>query len=240
MKRNVTALFDLDGTLTRVRSLESSFIVFLMKKRIIGFPQIVHTAGFFLRTCWNDTSVSLKRNKMYLKGISSSEIETLAGDFVTSRGKELLHPEGVRLLFEHTDQGHITILVTGSLEILVEPLVRNLGLPFERIFSTKLRTSGGFLTGEIDGKHYHGESKRRLAMDLTAQLGISLKDSYCYADSKSDIPLLSLFGNPIAVNPDRHLARTAVRNDWKTLLLHTTIQQISTPSSARKEVCQWK
>lgn len=217
MKTNVTALFDLDGTLTRVRSLESSFIAFLLKKRRIRFPQVVHTAGFFLRTCWNAPSDSLKRNKMYLRGIPATEIETLAGDFISSRGKELLHPEGVRLLLEHMDKGHVTILVTGSLELLVEPLVRELGLPFERTFSTKLRTSCGLLTGEIDGIHYHGESKRRLATDLASQLGFSLEVSYCYADSRSDIPLLSLFGNPVAVNPDRYLARTATRKNWKTV-----------------------
>lgn len=216
MTRNCSALFDLDGTLTRVRSLESSFIAFLIKRKYIGFPQFTRSANYFLKTFWNDPAGSLKRNKMYLKGFSPSEIETLATDFITIHGKNLLYPEGSSLLLDHKAKGHIMILVTGSLEILVRPLVQQLQLPFEYVFSTRLGIAGEKLTGEIDGMHYFGESKRTLAMHLAEEAGFSLKDSYCYADSKSDIPLLALFGNPIAVNPDRYLARAAVSNNWQT------------------------
>jgi len=218
MKGKISAFFDMDGTLTRVRSLESSFIAFLMKNRVIGSFQVMQMAGYFLKTFWKDPTLSLTRNKMYLKGISRTRVERLAGEFVECCGRNLLHPEGVRLLHEHADRGHINILVTGSLGILVEPLARNLRLPFARTYATRLRERSGRMTGEIDGIHFYGESKRILAIRLADELDISLSKSYCYADAKSDIPLLDLFGHPVATNPDRYLAQAAVRNNWTTLL----------------------
>jgi phosphoserine phosphatase len=41
-----------------------------------------------------------------------------------------------------------------------------------------------------------------------------LSDSYFYTDSLSDLPLLNLVGQPVAVNPDLRLKRLAQRRGW--------------------------
>ena len=38
---------------------------------------------------------------------------------------------------------------------------------------------------------------------------IDLANSYVYSDSITDLPMLELVGNPVAVNPDRELTRVA-------------------------------
>lgn len=210
-------MFDLDRTLTRVRSLESSFIPYLFRKGAIGPPQIFAAAKFFLRTFPGDASEAIQGNKMYLSGCRCSKIERLAEEFINTSAGTLLFPEALRLLRWHNERNHVTILVTGSLEILVKPLVSRLQLPFHQVHSTRLRTSGRRFTGEIEGAHYRGTAKRLLARELAETLDISLQDSYCYADSRSDLPMLSLFGNPVVVNPDRVLARKACQNSWQTL-----------------------
>ena len=48
---------------------------------------------------------------------------------------------------------------------------------------------------------------------------IDLDKSFAYADSGSDLPLLSLVGHPCAVNPDRSLRTTAKAYDWPILTL---------------------
>ena len=40
------------------------------------------------------------------------------------------------------------------------------------------------------------------------------QDSFAYADSHSDLPLLRAVGNPVAVNPDVALYRVARRHRW--------------------------
>jgi hypothetical protein len=46
-------------------------------------------------------------------------------------------------------------------------------------------------------------------------VGIELQGSYAYSDSTTDIPMLSVVGNPVAVNPDRELRRHAEEHKWQ-------------------------
>ena len=39
--------------------------------------------------------------------------------------------------------------------------------------------------------------------------------SYAYSDSATDIPMLEAVGHPVAVNPDRELARVAAEREWE-------------------------
>jgi phosphoserine phosphatase len=48
-----------------------------------------------------------------------------------------------------------------------------------------------------------------------ADAGLDLSQSYAYADSYSDRPLLEAVGNPAAVNPDPSLYRHAKRRHWR-------------------------
>jgi hypothetical protein len=45
--------------------------------------------------------------------------------------------------------------------------------------------------------------------------GLDLAGSYAYSDSITDLPMLDLVGHPVAVNPDRELARIARDRDWE-------------------------
>jgi phosphoserine phosphatase len=47
--------------------------------------------------------------------------------------------------------------------------------------------------------------------------GIDPATCYAYADSHTDLPLLSAVGTPVAVNPDVALARAARRARWQTV-----------------------
>jgi phosphoserine phosphatase len=46
------------------------------------------------------------------------------------------------------------------------------------------------------------------------QQAVDLADTYVYADSFSDLPLLAGVGHPTAVNPDVRLYRLARRRRW--------------------------
>ena len=44
---------------------------------------------------------------------------------------------------------------------------------------------------------------------------IDLEASYAYSDSATDLPMLEVVGHPVAVNPDRELARVARDRGWE-------------------------
>src|SRR5439155_14287267 len=58
---------------------------------------------------------------------------------------------------------------------------------------------------------HKAEAIREMAVDE----GIDLAASYAYSDSVTDLPMLELVGNPVAVNPDRELARVAREREWE-------------------------
>ena len=51
--------------------------------------------------------------------------------------------------------------------------------------------------------------------EIAATRGIDLAASYAYSDSATDIPMLEAVGHPVAVNPDRELARVAAEREWE-------------------------
>lgn len=217
MSEKIAAVFDLDQTLTSVRSLESSFIMFLLRKRQIGIMNLLHSADFFLRNIWRDPVKAKKRNKMYLKDVPQAEIEQLSQSFFSLQGHGLIPGKSISLVNCHKRLGHLTILITGSPEILVRPLLAQCGLHFDHLYATRLKVTGDRYSGDIEGNHYYGIEKERLVRKLESELGFSLRNSFCYADSESDIPMMSLFGNPIAVNPDKALRKKSLRSDWQIL-----------------------
>ena len=62
-----------------------------------------------------------------------------------------------------------------------------------------------------------GPGKVKAMREVAEQDGIDLEGSYAYTDSFTDMPMLELVGNPVAVNPDRELREAAEENDWPIL-----------------------
>ena len=59
----------------------------------------------------------------------------------------------------------------------------------------------------------------RAIREYAEREGINLSESYAYSDSISDLPMLSIVGHPVAVNPDFRLKQTALQHDWAILNL---------------------
>jgi hypothetical protein len=52
---------------------------------------------------------------------------------------------------------------------------------------------------------------------LAQEMDIDLEASYAYSDSATDIPMMDAVGHPVAVNPDRVLARMAKEREWDVM-----------------------
>ncbi|HEY6427939.1 MAG TPA: HAD-IB family hydrolase, partial [Acidimicrobiales bacterium] len=51
--------------------------------------------------------------------------------------------------------------------------------------------------------------------ELAERTGLDLAASSAYSDSATDIPMLEAVGRPVAVNPDRALAKIAREHGWE-------------------------
>ena len=75
----------------------------------------------------------------------------------------------------------------------------------------------GVYTGRADGPFTYREGKAEAIRELAAREGIDLAASYAYSDSESDLPMMRAVGNPVAVNPDAALERTAKAEGWRIM-----------------------
>ena len=119
-------------------------------------------------------------------------------------------PAGIRRVREHRERGHRTLLITGALDFVVEPL-RPL---FDDIIAAEMTTSNGTYDGQLAAVPPTGEARYQSLVDYADDHGIDLREAVAYADSSSDLPMLEAVGFPVAVNAETKLAAIARRRGW--------------------------
>lgn len=124
------------------------------------------------------------------------------------------------LLQRHRDAGDTLVLTTATNRVVTALTAVELGI--EHVLATEVEAVDGIYTGRILGKpnmrrgkveHLHAWMAAR---ELPATL---LKDATFYSDSINDLPLLSVVGHPVAVDPDLRLESAARRHLWPILRL---------------------
>jgi HAD superfamily hydrolase (TIGR01490 family) len=139
-----------------------------------------------------------------------------ADNFYKSYLKPHLAPRILSRVRFHKKEGHLLILISGSVRYLLEPVVRDLG--FDRLLCTDLEVDkNGLMTGKPAGLVCVSHNKKRLTLNLAQKLELDLTRSYAYGNHHSDLPLLEAVGNPYAVQPNSILERTARQRSWPIL-----------------------
>ena len=123
-----------------------------------------------------------------------------------------IYAEARELISAHRAKGHHIIIISASAKILVEPIAQELGV--DTVVATEMAIENGKLTGEIT-RYLKGEAKAEAVRQFAADHNFDLDASFAYSDSATDIPMLELVGNPVAVNPDRALKKHALANGWQ-------------------------
>jgi HAD superfamily hydrolase (TIGR01490 family) len=120
-------------------------------------------------------------------------------------------PAAIRRVREHRALGHRTLLITGALDFVVDPL-RPL---FDDIVCASLSVrADGTYSGELTDVPPTGESRAQALYDYCDAQGFDARECVAYADSSSDLPLLDAAGYPVAVNPETKLAAIARSRGW--------------------------
>ena len=111
---------------------------------------------------------------------------------------------GTRALAQmHLDQGQRVWLVTAAPIEIAQIIARRLGLT--GAMGTVAEHVDGVYTGRLVGDLLHGPAKGEAVKALAAREGLDLAGCSAYSDSYNDLPMLSLVGDPCAINPDAKL-----------------------------------
>lgn len=212
----VVAFFDVDNTLLRGASLYY-FGKGAFRHGYIGLGDILIFAWQQMRfTAVGENRQHLRsvreRALGLLSGHTVAEIQALAVEVVENDILPRIAPESLGWAREHQAQGHQVWLATATPFEVASVLAERLA--FDGALGTRLEQVEGVYTGELDGNVLHGDRKVAAVRRAAEAAQAELVDCWGYSDSRNDIPLLNLVGNPVAVNPDRALLRYATAKGW--------------------------
>ncbi|CAN5476626.1 HAD family hydrolase [soil metagenome] len=218
------ALFDLDHTLIPFDS-GMAWTQFLIARGVL--PQ--ESEATYLAFCHEYAAGTLDIHAMHrnnLVPLLSHSRDTLARwqrEFEGEVASRL--PAGMHELVErHRAAGDLCAIVTATTRLIAEPFARLFCI--ENLLSTQAATVDGdphgALTGEIAGEPCYREHKiahvERWLAGMQRQGGISrFARSWFYSDSMSDLPLLEVVTDPVAVSPDDRLRAHAATRGWPVL-----------------------
>ncbi|WTW95659.1 HAD-IB family hydrolase [Streptomycetaceae bacterium NBC_01309] len=149
----------------------------------------------------------------FVKGHSIDEVTALGEEIFDEYMADKIWP-GTRALAQmHLDADRQVWLVTAAPIEIARTIAGRLGLT--GALGTVSETCDGVYTGRLVGELLHGEAKAEAVRGLAAHENLDLSDCSAYSDSSNDIPMLSLVGDPCAVNPDTKLRRHAREHGWR-------------------------
>nr|WP_249224983.1 HAD-IB family hydrolase [Nocardioides alcanivorans] len=149
----------------------------------------------------------------FIAGHSVAELEELSDEIFDEAMAHRIWP-GTRALAQlHLDRGQRVWLVTAAPVEIANIIAKRLGLT--GAMGTVAESVDGIYTGKLVGEMLHGPAKAEAIKALAAREGLDLSRCSAYSDSSNDLPMLSLVGDAVAINPDSKLREHAQANGWQ-------------------------
>ncbi|MEX0731573.1 MAG: HAD-IB family hydrolase [Aquisalimonadaceae bacterium] len=130
-------------------------------------------------------------------------------------GDRLWIPETLSLLTELRTNGARIVLVSGSCNEILAPIVKRLGGAY--CLATQLKAVNGRFTGEIDGRQMIGPGKAEAIVEFARHYKLDLAQCLGCGDHLSDVPMLELTGEVRVVPGEPSMEEEARRRDWPLL-----------------------
>ena len=213
------AFYDLEGTLVSTN--------------------LVHTLGFYARRqqgLWQTAKKSVGTlaklpffgitdlysrnvfNEVFFRsyeGFSQDRLRYFSDELFEEVLKPAVYDGTKELIQQGKKIGQRQVILTGALDFTIARLMTYLGI--DDFVANRLEFVNGYATGRVLPPVMASATKAKWIREYAEREGINLSESYAYSDSISDLPMLSIVGHPVAVNPDFRLKQTARQHDWAIL-----------------------
>lgn len=216
------AIFDFDGTLYKKETFK--ILMSHLKNHPVYHPNykpffrwlVPRYIGYKAKVYPEST---LKKQSMheYLKafdGLSGDELSTYFRD-VSKEMKDDFNVKVVEELKQHRADGVHVMVVSGAYTMFLKSAIDH--LPVDTVIGTEIMLARQTVNAEQAIDHVNGIRKTEKVYEALQDEKIDWENSYAYADSYSDIPVLELVGNPVVVQPDKKLEAIAMARNWKVI-----------------------
>jgi HAD superfamily hydrolase (TIGR01490 family) len=214
---SAAAFFDVDNTM-------------MVGASVFHFAKGLAARDFF---SWTDLiRFAARQARLRLRGESSIDMHStresalafVAGkrvDEIVALGEQIYDDEMADKIWsgtyalaqQHLDAGRRVWLVTATPVELATIIASRLHLT--GALGTVAETVDGVYTGHLVGTVLHGAAKADAVRALAVRERLDLSRCAAYSDSINDLPLLSLVGRAVAVNPDSALLSEARARGWE-------------------------
>ncbi|CAM2838402.1 HAD family hydrolase [Skermania piniformis] len=212
------AFFDVDNTLVQGASIVH-FARGLAARKYLRTADLVDFAWkqvkFRVTGRENSDDVASGKEKAlsFIAGRSTAQLAQLGEEIYDEIIADKIWP-GTRALAQmHLDAGQQVWLVTATPVELAQVIAKRLG--FTGALGTVAESEDGVFTGRLVGDILHGLGKAHAVRTLAIREGLNLRRCTAYSDSHNDVPMLSLVGTAVAINPDSDLREVAKNRGWE-------------------------
>ncbi|WP_347004581.1 HAD-IB family hydrolase [Corynebacterium striatum] len=211
------AFFDVDNTLIQGSSLVA-FAFGLYRKRYFKLREILPIAWKQLkyRVSGSENADDIAAGRVqaleFVKGRTVEDMVALCEEIVDASLARRAYPGTNQLAQMHIAAGQQVWLVTATPVQLAQVLAKRFG--FTGALGTVPEVVDGKFTGRLVGDILHGPGKTHAVAALATIENLDLERCTAYSDSVNDVPMLSMVGTPVAINPDSKLRDVAEDNGW--------------------------
>ncbi|CAM4188502.1 HAD family hydrolase [Lacicoccus alkaliphilus] len=216
------ALFDFDGTLYP----EETFDILIEK--IKGHPEYKSIYKKFIRNFApiyigykmklvpkiRMQNKALEKYIQAFKGKDQQEIEAFFHEVADGMAEDL-RPDLVGRLRSLKEEDYYIVLISGAFMPLLEGVFKSGHVDY--IFGSVIHYDNGMLDIKKRFNRLHSDMKVEILMDhfKSCKVKVDWKNSVAFSDSYSDLKMLELVGNPVAVEPDEKLLKIATEKNWQ-------------------------
>ena len=217
------AIFDFDGTLMRVDSLP--YLLRMWTK--MGYPrrrqwQIYGLiGGLYVRyklglngamSAEQMKKTALQKFTRIFAGMSEAQIDEFF-DKSVALISDKMNTHVVEQVSTLRQKGYHTVLLSGFYDSLLRRIASKVGI--DTALGTKMHFQNGIIEATRPMDIKTGTDKVNRIREAFPDADLSA--SCAYADSLSDLDLLELVGEPIAVAPDSDLREIALQRNWRII-----------------------
>ncbi|MFX3674873.1 MAG: HAD family hydrolase [Paenisporosarcina sp.] len=216
------AIFDFDGTLYPQETF--TLMMNYLKKhpvhsakyksfyRSIMKPYLAYKMKMYPENKMKEKSMQIYLNAF--KGIKQQELENYFKDMSEGMQNEL-NVTVVDRLQKHLLEGDHVLLVSGAFTPMLTEVTRDFAI--HDVIGTEIPFRNGILENDTEIDHIQGARKNEMIKKALHGFDVDWENSSAYGDSISDITVLELVGNPVAVRPEKRLKAIAEKRKWEVI-----------------------
>ncbi len=216
------AIFDFDGTIYA----EETFT--LLMKHLKEHPTYHSSYKRFYRAIvppyianklklYPDNKMKKRSMQLYLEafnGLTKQEMDIYFSEIKATMQQDF-NAKVLERLKRHQEENIHILLVSGAYTQFLERVTD--GLVFNQIIGTDIFYKDDKVYTKNAINHVNGQQKTLKVHEALDGQQIDWENSYAYGDSFSDMPVLELVGNPVAVRPEEKLRSLANARGWEVM-----------------------